>query len=376
MKALRKRPALSPAELRPRPELARLPAGVHGGIDPAELVHLGLDAGQIVDFSVNTNPFGPAPQVREVLANVALDQYPDPEARALRQALAEHLGISPAEILAGNGASELIWLVALTFLERGTKVLILGPTYGEYARTSALMGASVTALLARPQDEFAMDPDQVLHEISRFRPRLVFLCSPNNPTGAFLEPEVIAFWARRFPHILFVVDEAYLGFVAEGICFAERLQGMNNLLRLRSITKDLGLAGLRLGYAMGSREVIGWLAQARPPWSVSALAQAAGIEALRHHDYYQNCLTLLAAAKTDFVCGLTRMGYHPVPSAMPFFLMPVEDGAGFRFALLKRGILVRDGASFGLRAHVRVATRRPTDNARLLEALREVPYAG
>ena len=388
MKALRKTLMHSPAELQPRPELEQVPVAVHGGMDTAELDRFGLDARQVVDFSVNANPFGPAPGVREVLAHVPLDHYPDPEARALRQALSDNLGISPEEILAGNGASELIWLAALTFLNRGATVLILGPTYGEYARAAALMGASVTTLSARPEDDFAMHPDRVLRVLRRLCPKMVFLCNPNNPTGTFLEPETIAFWARKFPGTIFVVDEAYLGFVSKSDTFglrltfcsdfpnAKRKHVMNNLLLLRSMTKDLGLAGLRLGYALGSAEVIGWLARARPPWSVNALAQAAGIEALRHLDYYQDCLTMLAAAKTDFVAGLTRLGYRPAPSIMPFFLMPVGDSAAFRLSLLKKGIQVRDAASFGLPGHVRIATRRPEDNARLLAALGEVPHAG
>jgi histidinol-phosphate/aromatic aminotransferase/cobyric acid decarboxylase-like protein len=133
---------------------------------------------------------------------------------------------------------------------------------------------------------------------------------------------------------------------------------------------------VRLGYALASREVIGWLARVRPPWSVNALAQAAGFEALRHGDYYQICLTLLTAAKAELIAGVKALGYEPAPSTMPFFLMPVGNGGAFRLALLKKGILVRDGASFGLSQYVRIATRRPQDNARLLAALAEVPHAG
>src|SRR5260370_8794256 len=164
-----------------------MPVWVYGGIDPGELDRLGLDAGQILDFSVNINPFGPAPEVRAVLANVALDNYPDPEARSLRRALAEQEN-SPSRILAGNGASELIWLVALTFLGPGIKVLVIGPTYSEYARAAALLGAPVTTWLACQDDAFAIHPDQVLLMLRRSSPPLVFLCNPNNPPAAFLDP--------------------------------------------------------------------------------------------------------------------------------------------------------------------------------------------
>ena len=386
MRALRKKRAFPPAaKLLPRLGIFQTPTGFHGGIDPDELDRLGLDAGKILDFSVNINPFGPAPGVAAVLANVPLDRYPDPEARILRRALAAQLNVSPGKILAGNGVSELIWLVALTFLGPGSRVMIVGPTYSEYARASSLMEASVTTVLARPDDDFMVRPDQFLHTLRRFRPRVVFLCNPNNPTGAFLNPEHIAVWARKFPGTLFVVDEAYWGFIPE-LCSrsafggdflnAKSKQGIDNLLLLRSMTKDLGLAGLRLGYAIGSAEVIGWLSRAKPPWSVNALAQAAGVEALRYAACYQDSLKMLLQAKVDLVRGLTNLGCKPVPSAVPFFLLPVGNGAAFRHSLLQKNILVRDGASFGLPQHVRIGTRRPEDNARLLAVLGEVAHAG
>lgn len=387
MKALQKKPAISSARPLPRPELAKIPTAVHGGIDPAELARLGLDEEQILDFSVNTNPFGPPTAVRDALANVPLDRYPDPEALTLRQALAHLLDLPCENILAGNGASELICLVALTFLRRGTRVLILGPTYCEYARSAALMGASVKTLLARPEDGFEVHSNQFLRALRRFRPRLVFLCNPNNPTGTFLDPQEIALWARKFPGTMFVVDEAYLGFQrAAGLIPPVRhaTAGMNpaahrslsNLLLLRSMTKDLGLAGLRLGYAAGSADVISWLNRARPPWSVNALAQAAGIEALRQADYYRDSVQALAVAKTNLIHGMSALGFNPVPSSTPFFLLPVGDGAAFRLSLLRKGVLVRDCTSFGLPAFVRISTRRPEDNARLLSLLGEVPHAG
>lgn len=386
MKTIRKRLPLPPApDLQPRSELLHISSAVHGGIDQDELDRLGLDSDRILDFSVNTNPFGPAPGVREVLTNVALDRYPDPAAWALRNALADHLDVQPEQILPGNGASELIWLVALAFLKPGARVLVLGPTYSEYSRAAALMGAAVATLLAKEDYDFAFHPNQVLAGLRRLRPRLVFLCNPNNPTGTFLEPEEIGSWARKFPGTLFIVDEAYLGYVPE-ICLrlalaadspnAKRKQDIDNLLVLRSMTKDLGLAGLRLGYAVGSAEVISWLARARPPWSVNSLAQAAGVEALRHFNYYQDSLKKLADEKTDLVRGLRTLGFKPATSTMPFFLLPVGDGSRFRLTLLKKGMLVRDAASFGLPGHVRINTRRPEDNARLLAVLGEVPHAG
>jgi histidinol-phosphate/aromatic aminotransferase/cobyric acid decarboxylase-like protein len=213
-----------------------------------------------------------------------------------------------------------------------------------------------------------LGPERVADRLASWRPRIVFLCDPNNPTGTVLPPEVIAGWARSHPRALFVVDEAYLPF-ARGL--ASVLAGApDNVLVLRSLTKDFALAGLRLGYAVGAPNVIERLRRAQPPWSVNALAQAAGVASLRDTAHRDRSLERLAGAKQELVEGLTRLGLAPLPSVTHFFLVKVGDGAAFRSALLRRGVVVRDCASFGLPAYVRIAARRPEENERLLDAVK------
>jgi L-threonine-O-3-phosphate decarboxylase len=342
---------------------------VHGALDYAELERLGLDPDNVLDFSANINPYGPADAVREAVSDVPLDRYPDRHCLALRRALEDFLGVPRDNILSGNGASELIWLVALAFLQAGDRVLVLGPTYCEYARAARLMGARVTVIEARKEDGFVLNQTAVVNQLKTLRPRLAFVCNPNNPTGTVIAAETIADWARRFRQTIFVVDEAYLPFVANGdsviTCSAW------NILVLRSMTKDCCLAGLRLGYAAGAARLIEKLRQAQPPWSVSAVAQAAGVAALRHPAHLEDSLKRLASAKHELFEGLTQLGLVPVPSTTHFFLVPC-GGSALRQVLLLRGILVRDCASFGVPNFVRIATRRPEDNSRLLAALREV----
>ncbi len=354
----------------PRLELVNLAPGVHGGVDDAELARLGMKAGAVLDFSANLNPHGPAPAVRDILAQCPLDRYPDPECRRLRQALADPWGVSPSRILAGNGASELIWLCALAFVQNSDKVFQLGPTYGEYGRAARLMGGSVITWQAREEDQFAVNLPQVGKALDRLRPRLVFLCNPNNPTGVSIPPDEIACWARRHPETVFVVDEAYQ-FTWQPQCSARNI-GADNVVVIRSMTKDFGLAGLRLGYAFGTEEMMGWLARVQPPWSVNALAQAAGLAALGEIDYYRQTWQLLARAKEKLVAGLQALGLRPLPSPVPFFLVPVRNGSAWRQSLFRRGILVRDCASFGLPGHIRIAGRTTEDNARLLTAIEQV----
>ncbi|MGQ4809055.1 Histidinol-phosphate aminotransferase [Candidatus Entotheonellaceae bacterium PAL068K] len=351
----------------PRPELLQTSDVVHGALDFAELACLDLAPEAVMDFSVNGNPYGPSPRVREVISAVPLERFPDREALALRRVLASHMGTSPDRILAGNGSAELLWLVALAYLRAGDSVLIVGPTFGEYARAATLMGARVHEWTARPEEGFRVDPEDVAQTLGQLQPRLVFLCNPNNPTGTYLAVETIATWAHTFPRTLFVADEAYLPFTAGATSVLTTPTA--NLLVLGSMTKAHALAGVRLGYAVGHPQVIRALATVRPPWNVNALAQAAGIAALEDPSHLHRSLTKLAHAKPPLVQGLQALGFVPVPSRTHFFLIPVGHATALRRALLQGGILVRDCTSFGLPAYIRVASRRPDENARLLAAL-------
>src|SRR5437764_6483878 len=297
----------------PRPELLQIPDAVHGALDFAELDRLGLAPEAVVDFSMNGNPYGPSPRVREAIAQVPSDRYPDREVLALRQVLAGHLDITPEQLLVGNGSTELIWLLALAFVRPADPVVLVGPTFGEYTRAAILMGAHLQHYTAQPDESFRVVPEQITQCLQQWQPRLVFVCNPNNPTGTFVTPDTIAHWATAWPGTLFIVDEAYLTFTANAPSVLPRLR--HNMLVLRSMTKAYALAGLRLGYAVGSPDVLAALQRARPPWSVNALAQAAGIAALQDAAHLAHCLARIAHAKHDFVVGLRALGLTPVPSA-------------------------------------------------------------
>jgi len=354
----------------PRPEILQIPDAVHGALDFAELDHLGLTPEAVLDFSVNGNPYGPSPLVREAIAHVPYDRYPDREVLALRRVLAAHLDVTPDQLLVGNGSTELVWLVALAFVRAGDTVLLVGPTFGEYARAAVLMGAHLCQYTAQPETDFQIVPEEITRLLQQWQPRLVFLCNPNNPTGTFVSPDIIAHWTTAWPGTLFVVDEAYLTFAASAPSVLPGLR--HNMLVLRSMTKAYALAGLRLGYAIGTPDVLATLRRARPPWSVNALAQAAGIAALQDTAHLASCLAQIASAKHELLVGLQALGLAPLPSTTHFFLVRVGNAAACRQALLQRGILVRDCASFGLPEYIRVATRRPAENACLLTALAEV----
>jgi histidinol-phosphate aminotransferase len=351
-----------------------VPLAVHGAPDSAELRRLGLRPAELLDFSSNINAYGPSPAMREAVAQTPLDRYPDDEALDLRNALAEHLGVSPRCVLAANGSSELIWLASLALLRPFDRVLVLGPTFAEYERMAALRGARLKTYLAQEQVCFALSPSEIGDVLASWRPHLVFLCNPNNPTGTALDLHVFVDWVYNYPRTIFIVDESYLAFVP-GLGSAANVD-QDNVLVLRSMTKDHALAGLRLGFAVGAEELIAALVRVRPPWTVNALAQAAGIAALRDREHLQCSLEQLAAAKTELMAAFAELEVAVMPSAAPFFLVRVGNGAAVRRALLHKGILVRDCASFGLPQFIRICTRRPEENARLVAAFREVRHAG
>lgn len=360
--------------IEPRSHGLDVPPAVHGGLDHAELCRLGLHPAEVVDFSSNINAYGPSPAVRDAIARTPLDRYPDDEALALRTALAEHLGASPQCILVGNGSSELIWLAALAFLRPLDRVLVLGPTFAEYERMAAIMGARVKMTPAKEENDFFLSLTEIQAALDLWQPRLVVLCNPNNPTGRVQDIRVMAEIINNHLHTIFIVDESYIAFDPSLNSAADAEQ--DNVLVLRSMTKAHALAGLRLGYAVGAKGLIAALGRVRFPWSVNALAQAAALAALRDQEHLRRSLELLAAAKGKLMAALTELGMQVLPSAAPFFLVRVSNGAAVRRALLHKGILVRDCASFGLPEFIRICTRRPEENARLVAALREVIHAG
>lgn len=362
--------------LRPRPEVLRLKRAVHGGPDYAELAALGLRPEEALDFSANTHPFGPPAGVAPALAGLGrtIERYPDSEAGELRGRLGERLGVSPARILCGNGSAELLWLAALAYVKPGAPVLILGPTFGEYQVAAAIAGAEVLEHRAREEDGFVPNIAGVLEAAQSAaggRPQALFLCNPNNPTGQHLALEETLRLAEGLPQTLLVVDEAYASLMEPPSCSLGLLD-RDNVLIIRSLTKDYALAGLRLGYALGREDLIANLRKVQPPWSVNAAAQAAGLAALADAGYLEGVRRRLAEAKTYLLEGLTALGLACQPSAAPFFLVKVGHAPTMRHQLLQRGILVRDCSSFGLPQHIRLSPRSLEDCRRLLAALKEI----
>ena len=344
---------------------------VHGGVSPRELRALGLTPGEVMDFSVNINPLGPPPGVREALGRLNISAYPDPESLELREALSGITGVPPQQIVVGNGSTELIHLLAHVYLKAGDAVAILAPTFGEYEAAAKLVEAEPLLLLAGENDGFAWDVPAACQEIRRRGPRLVFLCNPNNPTGVYLEHEAVEALARATERGLLVLDEAYISFVQDA-WEATELFALGNVIILRSMTKDYALTGLRLGYALCPGDVASTLFASQPSWSVNAAAQAAGVAAISDRTHLLRGISCVEAGKGYLRQELEALGLQVLLVAANFLLVKVGDATTLRHQLLVEGICVRDCTSFGLPQYIRIGLRTLPECERLIAALREV----
>lgn len=352
----------------PRSGIEALEACYHGGPNYAELESHGLQPEEMLDFSSNTNPFGPPPGVREAVAEADISQYPDSHATELRRSLASKWEISPDNIIVGNGSTELLRLIALAYLEQDDSAVIIEPTFGEYEAACRLAGASVVKSAAKAENGFQMEARQTVAVMKQLSPKLVFLCNPNNPTGQYLLRKDVEQILDVGDDCLVVLDEAYVSFVDEPWSSVDMI-GKHNVVIVRSMTKDFALAGLRLGYAVAQEHVIGILRRVCPPWNVNAAALGAGLIALESGDYVDQCATKLKEAKRFLVDKLSHLGFTILPSRANFFLMKVGDAAKFRQTLLRQGIMVRDCTSFGLPQYVRIAPRTMPECEKLMEAI-------
>jgi threonine-phosphate decarboxylase len=346
---------------------------LHPGPRPARLFHHGgspAARGPVLDFSASINPLGPPDSVLRALRRAlpAVAHYPDPGCTALTARLAAFHHVEPGQVVVGNGSNELIH--ALPRAVRPRRAAVAEPTYTEYLRASLLAGAEVEHWLAAG-DAFTprgFDPDGA---------DLVWLCNPNNPTGQLWPRSDLVEWVGAFPRALFVVDEAFLPFVPgeEDHSLVPVLGRLPNLVVLRSLTKLYSLPGLRLGYALAHPDLAERVRGQLVPWSVNALAQAAGLAALDDAGFLRRTHEWAANEPAAFCRRLTVLtrNLEPVPSRAVFVLLRVQGTSSGRLAaaLGECGLAVRDASNFvGLDGrYVRVAVRSPGDNRLLLREL-------
>jgi histidinol-phosphate aminotransferase len=338
----------------------------------AELAReLGLNEADIVKLASNENPLGPSPlglaAAQAALHEIAL--YPDGAGFELKAALGKKLGVASDRIALGNGSNDVLDMAARAFLAPGTSAVWSQHAFAVYAIATQTAGA---VNIAVPAHAYGHDLAAMRAAI-RADTRVVWIANPNNPTGSFLPWAEIASFLRELPaQVLVVLDEAYGEYLPPPDRFdtTSWLERYPNLLITRTFSKAYGLAGLRVGYALGAANVIDLLNRVRHPFNVNLPALAAAAAALDDSEFLARSYALNQAGMAQLVQGLSALGVEHLPSKGNFVLARVGDATRINRALLQRGVIVRPVGAYGLPEFLRVSVGLAAHNARFLDALK------
>jgi histidinol-phosphate aminotransferase len=328
---------------------------------------IGVPVAQIVKLDANENLWGAPAEVYEAIARADLHIYPDPGQTALRAAIADYVDADPSQIVAGTGADDLIDI--LLRLSCPDAVAVLTPAFGMYSFLAKINHARPIEVPRGPG--FGVDLEATRRAVDEGA-RIVFLASPNNPTGnALSRAELEGLCALD---ALVVVDEAYIEFGGES--FVSRIADFPNLIILRTFSKWAGLAGLRVGYSISNAELATAMMAIKQPYNVNIAADVAARAALEHRGAIFETVRCIVAERDRMAREVAALGWlNPCPSDSNFVLFEVAASHSARDvvgALRRRGVLIRYYDRPDLANYIRISTGRPEDTDRLLEALRAV----
>jgi histidinol-phosphate aminotransferase len=337
---------------------------------PLEQVEKELGLPSVIRLSANENPLGPSPKVAETLRREAerVHLYPDGGSQRVRAALSEWIGVDAGWIMVGNGADELIGFLGRAAFAPGDEVVLPHPSFEPYSTEALLSGADV---VLSPLRGYETDLDDMRARVTP-RTKAIFVCTPHNPASTIVKAGPL----RRFAESLaadaplVVVDEAYRDFcddpeTPDGVGLVREFPFV---ISLRTFSKIAGLAGLRIGYAIAQPDIINRLHRVRAPYNVNRLAQVAAVAALEDRAHLERTRAHILAERPKLAAALRQRGSIVPPSQANFLLVKVDARAAvLRQALLKSGILVRDGAGIGFPGHLRITIGTVAANARILE---------
>ena len=360
-------------KITPNSNIASHTPAAHGGIfsikNPNE---------KIIDFSSNVNPLGCHPGVKKYLKK-QLNQihvYPDSESSKLRSNLKWFTGINTSQILVGNGATEIIYNFCSTFVNKKSKVLIPCPTFSEYEKAAKFFGGNIISFKSLNLNK---DLSKFLQKIPKHG--IIFFCNPNNPTGEILSKknmEQIVKSAQKKSSLVFV-DETFIELVPDSNpTLVKTIKSYDNLFILRSFTKSFGLAGLRVGYGLGSKKIIEILQKIKIPWNVNYIAQTAASAALCYSDFLEKSRKNIKKENLFLMNALSKLEWLSCfHSSTNFILIKTKINSKIlQKKLLKKNILVRDCSTFcGLNEnYIRIAIKNRNQNKLLMKALGDIKW--
>ena len=354
------------------PALRNVP--VYQGGRPIEEVarEMGLPAADIIKLASNENPLGPSPAALAAMQKViaGLHLYPDGNAFYLKQKLAGKLGLKPENLILGNGSSEIIEFVGHALLGPGVDAVMSQYSFIIYMLVTRLFGANPIVV---PAQNYGHDLAAMLAAITP-QTKAVFVANPNNPTGTVVSQEEILQFVNAVPErVLVVMDEAYIEFQEKPADLLPLVRaGKPNLIIMRTFSKIFGLAGLRIGYAMASPELITGLESIRQPFNINSIAQAGALAALEDAEHVRKTRANNADGLRQVSQGLAELGVEHIPSAGNFILARVGDGKRVFDEMQKLGVIVRPMGGYDLPEWVRISIGTAKENARCLAALKKV----
>ncbi len=325
----------------------------------------------IIDFSANINPLGTSESVKAAIAaNISdIEKYPDPDCTELRKKISVHEAISFEKIICGNGADDLIFRIVHAL--KPHKALVCAPSFTEYSRALSEVGCEITEYRLSEDNSFNVTGD-ILSSLDESLD-LCFICNPNNPTGSLTPPDIMEEVSKKCQHngTVLVSDECFLDFVPDGKEYSLMRFISGSSIILKAFTKLYAIPGIRLGYAVcGNTELAEKIRNSGQFWSVSSVAQKAGIAAMDENNYVHKTIEYIASEREFLTMELRGLGVKVYDSAANFMMFKSDKGLAER--MLAEGILIRDCSNFsGLSdGFYRIAVRTHSENIKLIETLR------
>ncbi len=314
----------------------------------------------MIFLDANENPF-----------NNGVNRYPDPQQHSVKEVLAEQKGVLESQILLGNGSDEVLDLIYRVFCEpKVDNIITLPPTYGMYKVLSEINDIENREVLLT--EDFELNIAAILEQIDR-NTKLIFICSPNNPTGNIFNTEAISTLLKSFKGMV-VVDEAYIDFSSQS-SWVNRLEEFPNLIVTQTLSKAYGMAGIRLGICYASQDVIALINKVKPPYNVNELTQIKALERLRNPQLIRSEINSILEAKDSLLKALVRLDWieKVYPSEANFLLLKVDSAKERYQQLIERGIVIRDRSTQPLCENtLRITIGTQPENTKLIEVLKTI----
>lgn len=341
---------------------------------PIEEVKRELGLEEVVKLASNETSVGPSPLAVEAIIKEVknINLYPEGSSRLLREKIAHKLNLNKEMIIVGNGADNIIDLVGMAFINEVDEVITGEITFPAYETITKIMGGKFISVKLK---DFRFNLKEIAEKISE-KTKLIFLCNPNNPTGTIVtREEVISFMEKISQDVIVVFDEAYYDYVEDKNypdSFSYVLEG-KNVIVLRTFSKIAGIAGVRIGYGIARPELISYLGRVVNPFTTNRLAQVAALASLDDEEHYKKVLKTNQEGKKYLYKELKKLDLFYLPTEANFIFTDLKTNANVIFEkLLKKGVIIRPGKTWGCPNLIRVTIGTAYENKRFIEVLKEV----